>query len=77
MNIRFVREYRPSWARQNYFDVVYFSKVCTYYEYDEMPKTAKKFVANAIENGFHKKQFDTLYKCEETIYADHAPGTRK
>lgn len=68
MNIRFIREYRPSWARTNYFDVVYATRVCSYFEYDEMPKTAKKFVAQAIENGFCKEQFDTLYKCKEIIY---------
>lgn len=61
--IKFVRKYAP--RRETIYDVVYHSRRLATYTEADLPKTVQKFVEQATEI---KEQYDTFYKCQETIY---------
>lgn len=66
--IRFVYEYRPTWARKDYYDVVYKNRVCTFCDYNDVPMTARLFMAQSFKDKTYREQYDTLYKCNAVVY---------
>ena len=61
--IKFVRHYQA--YREDFFDVIYYSRRCITYTLPDLPKTVVSFIERSTKC---EKQFDKTFKREEFIY---------
>ncbi len=70
-NISFVRKYKLYKGNLFCYDIIYKSNRWSFRMDDDLPKTARHFIARAEENGWIVEQYDKLFERDEVLYFDH------